>query len=479
MVDVSFRRTTAATPIRALLRAGVARLQAMLGTTGGNLPDGSSDLTTARRVAGTAFAIRVGGAAIVYLSQIALARWMGSAEFGLFVFSWTCVLLAGDLVHLGLASAAPRLVPQYGERGDTDRLRGFVHGSARLVFALATLLAACAFGISFALAGGPPGWLVGFACLSLPFYALANMLDGIARSYGWINSALAPPYFIRPLLLVALIAGLHASGATTSAAIAMGAAAAACVVAAAIQFVDVRRRLARVVPAGPRHYAISEWLATALPIFLVWSFYTLLTYADVIVLKLFRPAEDVALYFAATKTLALVAFIYFSVSAAVAHKFAEYHVAGRRDALAEIVARATAWTFWPSLAASAVVLALGRPLLSLFGADFVSAYPLMFISAIGLLARASVGPAERLLNMLGEQRACAAVYATSFAVAATACLVLVPWFGSLGAAAAMASALLCEALLLFIVVKRRTGLHAFVWRPTHASVRGEPHRRTP
>ena len=35
----------------------------------------------------------------------------------------------------------------------------------------------------------------------------------------------------------------------------------------------------------------------------------------------------------------------------------------------------------------------------------------MLILAVGLMARASLGPVERLLNMLGEQRACAPVYA--------------------------------------------------------------------
>ena len=50
----------------------------------------------------------------------------------------------------------------------------------------------------------------------------------------------------------------------------------------------------------------------------------------------------------------------------------------------------------------------------MFGKDFVAGYHLMFIIAIGLLARAAVGPAERLLNMLGERRSCAYVYAGAF-----------------------------------------------------------------
>jgi O-antigen/teichoic acid export membrane protein len=88
----------------------------------------------------------------------------------------------------------------------------------------------------------------------------------------------------------------------------------------------------------------------------------------------------------------------------------------------------------------------------------------MFVLAVGLLARASVGPVERLLNMLGEQRACALVYAGAFAFNAVACVILIPRFGVIGAAVATATALAAESVLLFWVTKRRLGIHAFVWR---------------
>ena len=58
----------------------------------------------------------------------------------------------------------------------------------------------------------------------------------------------------------------------------------------------------------------------------------------------------------------------------------------------------------------------------------------MLILVVGLLARASVGPVERLLNMLGEQRACAAVYAIAFVLNVVLCMVLIPRLGVDGAA---------------------------------------------
>jgi O-antigen/teichoic acid export membrane protein len=147
----------------------------------------------------------------------------------------------------------------------------------------------------------------------------------------------------------------------------------------------------------------------------------------------------------------------------VAHRFSEYHVNQDTDGLKTILADSIRWTFWASLAAAVVILAMGQPLLSLFGARFVDGYHLMFILTAGLMARAAVGPVERLLNMLGEQRACAMVYATAFILNLGLCIVLIPRLGVDGAAVATSTALIVESILLFLVTRRRLGLHVFVW----------------
>jgi O-antigen/teichoic acid export membrane protein len=106
---------------------------------------------------------------------------------------------------------------------------------------------------------------------------------------------------------------------------------------------------------------------------------------------------------------------------------------------------------------------MGPLLLSLFGAQFVDGYRLMLILAVGLMARASLGPVERLLNMLGEQRACAMVYATAFVINFVIGVVLIPRIGVDGAAIATATALIVESVMLFFVTRRRLGFHVFIW----------------
>ena len=164
-----------------------------------------SDRSRAQRAAGIAFLIRVASAALIYVSQVLFARWMGSFEFGVYVYVWTWVLLLGGLVDLGIATGAQRFIPEYTGRKQLEMLRGFLSGSRWLVLAMATAWAALAalgvrlFGNHLDSYEIMPLYI---ACVGLPLFTLGRLQDGMARSFDWINLALMPPYVIRSLLLI-------------------------------------------------------------------------------------------------------------------------------------------------------------------------------------------------------------------------------------------------------------------------------------
>ncbi|HEY1473327.1 MAG TPA: polysaccharide biosynthesis C-terminal domain-containing protein [Pseudolabrys sp.] len=420
-----------------------------------------------QRMAGTAFAIRVVSAAIVFLSQVLLARWMGDSEFGIYVYAWTWLMLVGELVHLGMPLTAQRFIPEYTHARAFALLRGYLAGSRWITFGAGTVAALLGALIVHAVEARldsrtiMPFYLI---CIALPFYASTFMFDAMARSYNWINVALLPPYVMRPLLLVAGVAVARATGLAIDAITVTGALALATWLSALFQMAMLQRRLGTVVPPGGKDYDTRLWFNTALPIVLVWGMYTLLTATDVIVLKMFRPAGEVAHYYAAAKTLALVSIVQYAVAAASAHRFTAFHVAGDRAGLVAFAAGTVRWVFWPSLAGCVLMLLLGKPVLTLFGAGFSDGYPVIVILAIGQLARACIGPAERLLNVLGQQGTCAVAYAAAFAVNLIGCVMLAPRFGGIGVAYATAGAFVVESALLFLIARRRLGLHMFIWR---------------
>lgn len=438
-----------------------ARLKARLAALGGS---GEASLT--RRLAGTIFLIRVLSAGLAYLSQILLARWMGGSDYGTYVYVWTWVLLLGSMLDVGIASSAQKIIPDYRTSGQQALLRGFLSGGRWLTLATSTAAALLLAGLVALLspwidAGERMPLYIG--CLTLPAFVVANTQDGIARSHDWMTLGLMPQFIIRQTLIIGFTAGAVVLGLDLGATAAMAASAAAVWLAMLGQMLVLNDRLRLHIEPGPKQYDLRGWLAISLPILLVESFYLLLSYTDVLVLQQFRSSEEVGIYFAVVKTLALVSFIHYAMSATTAHRFAEYHALGDKARLSAYVAHAIKWTFWPSLAATLVLLALGKPLLFLFGAQFTAGYDIMFIAAIGLVVRAAIGPVERLLNMLGQQRACAMAYAAAFVMNLVLCILLVPQFGGHGAAAATSLSLAFETVLLFRIVKQRLGLHVLAF----------------
>src|ERR1700704_6505811 len=160
-----------------------------------------------QRLAGTVFLIRVFSAALAFGSQVLFARWMGTFEFGIYVYVTTWVLLLGPALDLGLGTAAQRFIPEYRDRGALDLLRGFINGSRWVAFASAIVIAAACAALVKLLAP----WLDDYtviplylACTMLPAYALSNAQDGISRSYDWVGLALMPTYIVRQLALTVL-----------------------------------------------------------------------------------------------------------------------------------------------------------------------------------------------------------------------------------------------------------------------------------
>ena len=420
-------------------------------------------------VAGKVFLVRVGSALLALVSQVLLARWMGSFEFGIYIYVWTWVLMIGALSDVGLSSAARRFVPEYTELKNFDRLRGFLSGSRWLAFGMATAIGLVgALGVSLL-----APWLDHFtvvplylACLAIAAYGLVQVQAGIAQSYDWPNLALMPFYIWRQLIITVLMGAAWFFGAPTDAVTAMTIAVVTTWAVTIGQLALLSRRLHEKVPEGRKIYQPRVWFATSLPIFVVEGFYLLLTYVDIITLEHFGSPHDVAIYYAGARLLAIVAFVYFAIAGAATHKFSEYDVTGDRRRLSSFFRETVRWTFWPSLALCAAILVFGRPLLSLFGAGFEAGYGVMFILAVGLLARASVGPVERLLNMIGQRKQCAAIYAIAFAINLTLCIILIPYLGIEGAAAATSIALVAESLMFSWVTKKRLGFNIFVFAPS-------------
>ncbi|MCF6115291.1 MAG: lipopolysaccharide biosynthesis protein [Mesorhizobium sp.] len=414
----------------------------------------------ASRMSLIAFSIRIVSAVIAFVSQVLMARWMGSFEYGIFVLVWVTMVIVGNLACLGFHTSIIRFIPEYRERNMLAELRGIVLTSRLFVMVASTAIAGLgALGVWLLSPFIENYYVVPFilGLICMPMIAMSDLLQGLARANSWALFALAPTYLVRPVLILALMVLMLLVGFAPDARTAIFASIAATYATTLGQLIGITARIGKKIPAGPRKLHFAQWFLVSLPIFLVEGFFFLLTNADVLMVGAYMNPNDVAVYFATVKTLALVHFVYFAVKAGVAQRYAQF-THGEPEKLAAFARETVSWTFWPSLLMALLVLVLGEPMLSLFGPEFVAGYPLLFLLVFGVVARAAVGPCESLLTMSGNQNICAAVYAMTLALNIGLNLVLIPLFGLWGAAMATAFAMIFEAGALSFTVWRRLGI---------------------
>ena len=435
-------------------------LKALPGPLGRGLSDilsGNGDNARSQRGALLAFTIRVASAGILFFSQVLLARWLGLFEYGIYTYVWVWVTVLGSMCGLGFSATVVRFLPEYAERREQGYARGFLRAGHSLTFLAGALCATAGLAALYFL----QGWYdeayrlpMALALLSLPAFAMTDYQDGVGRSQSWLTLALAPPYIVRPALLIGFIGIAVLAGWPLSAVTAAYALVAAMWLTAIVQYALQKRSLAKVLPSGPRQYRLKFWVLVSLPVLLMEGFTLVMMNMDVLLLDLFVEPDQIGIYYATARTISLIAFVHFAVAAAVMPRFATSYANGDNAAIQQLLRQSRLWTLLPSLAGAVALIALGKPLLWLFGSEFTAGYSLMFILVLGLLARAAVGPTQGLLVVTGRQNLAAFVLSGAVIANVVLNLTLIPKFGLAGAAWATSIAYGLEAIALYLIARR-------------------------
>ena len=421
----------------------------------------SADQSAAERMAITAFVVRIISAGIAFLSHVLFARLIGQFDYGIYAFVWVLVVIFGNLSCLGFHTSLIRFLPLYDSQGNASSYRGLAFASKWIAIGAASGLTILGFAVLFLFGERIDDYYLVPTVLglfALPLIALGDMLDGTARANGWALTAMKYTYLIRPLLVIVLMLLAIVCGLEPSATTAMLAALLASLITTGIQFFAIQKHLQRRIASTTRVYEYARWWRFAIPVFFIEGIGFLLTNADVIIVGFYLPPDQVAIYFAAAKTIVLMQFVFFAVKSAAGPRFSKLIASGDVAGLNGAAQQIARWSFWPSLAMGLALLLVSPWLLMLFGSGFSSGYSLVLILFFGFLTKSAIGPAETLLNMAGKQFICVWLYAITFLTNVTLNVILIPQYGLEGAAIATSLAMTLETILLFTATRMTLGI---------------------
>ncbi len=441
-----------ARPGRPLLRALAAKFR------------GDSGSATMARGAIGVFAISIAGTALNVVLQVWLARLLGVEEFGIYIYvlTWLNVLLL--VGAMGFDSSALRFVAAYRGTGELGRFWGFLRFARGRVWLLSVAIG-LAWGAAVWLLRGKLGahkvlvfWL---GSLLLPLSAFVALEGAVLQALKRVVQSKALQFLVRLGTMFGLLAILHFLARreidAVTAMIMNGAS--AVLTLGGIGWL-VRRELPPAAAPERDRELRSEWASVSRSMFAISGCQLLLAQVDVLLVGMFMDTTHAGLYAAASRIATFVTFGISSVNSILAPTIAELFARDQREELQVTATLAARIGLVYTVPVVAFLLIAGRWVLGWFGPEFVEAYPVLAVLAVGQLVNPLCGSVGFLLTMTGHQREALWVISGSALLTVLLNVALIPWFGLAGAAVGTMTATAARSLALTVLVHRRLQVRA-------------------
>src|SRR5688572_1428181 len=159
------------------------------------------------------FGIRVAAAAISYVLIVALARWMGASEYGIFAYAYSWINLLALPAGVGLSAVCVRFLAEYSALNQLPKIRGLIGRSAAITMGTGIAIALVASAVvllapNLVKASYRIPLLI--AVFGVPLLALATLGMQIGRAFGWVALAYGPSQIWQPVMLL-VVAGSMAT----------------------------------------------------------------------------------------------------------------------------------------------------------------------------------------------------------------------------------------------------------------------------
>ena len=418
-----------------------------------------------RQVARDASAVAVpviGGMGLSFVVSVALARWLGAAEFGTYSLAMSWAFVIGTASTFGLDNTIVSQVPVAAANRAWGQLRGLLRWANGVTLLASAALLGLAFLVRLVWVDRgqpllPETWLL--AGLLVPLMGLLRVQQATLRSLARAALGLVPESVLIPSLMLGFIVVAAATGSfapiAEHALLAQVAAASAALVLAAWLVV-------RTTPAGAKaaepQYRHRAWLALSGRMFMMSSLTALNGRIGILMLGILAAPGIVGPYAVALRGAGFVSLALNMTVLAMAPTIAGTWSAGEPLRLQRLARQMSLVAAIGGVPIAVALILWGRSFLLLFGPGFEGASTALAILVIGEVVNVAAGPVATLLVMSGHERDAVLGLAAGSALNGGLCLILIPQWGITGAAVAAAASLVAWNLILWRLVHSRLAI---------------------
>ena len=289
----------------------------------------------------------------------------------------------------------------------------------------------------------------------IPLSAFARMRAHAIAGLGQVVWARLPDLLVRPLVLAAAALVLFALTPTLDSDLAIAATITSWAVSLAVSNEVLRRRVRAQIPQGLPASDWPRWRRAAGPLFLFAIVNVLFTQLGIIMVQALSTSSSAGLYAVASRGAAIVSLGFVGAAAAsapaAARLWSTHDVAGQRQLLIRMGLFSGGYA-----AVCCVVLVIFAPnFLSVFGHEYIAAANAFRILCVGQFVFAATGICSTVMLANGGERFAALAMAASLAGGVGLCTLLIPPFGTVGAAAGISGSLtLGQSIVVGMFVRR-------------------------
>lgn len=403
------------------------------------------------RGAWLAFGLQLAALAVTLATQVALARALDQAAFGVYSQAQAALIVAANLLILGVPMTFLKLASTFVERGDWGRWYGLSQWGLTRVGGVSAAVG-LAWAAAAALTGRDPAWVI--AGLTLPTASVVAVQQTQALAFHRVRLARLPSEVARPGLALASFLVAVALGVPATAALAM----AGGLVAGALTVASVAGAVRALPPADVRDVPAfvdhDVWRATSARFFGHGFFGMVLDRADVLVVGWLLGPREAAVYAVVVALGKLLTFALGAVNTVAAPLVSELHAAGRHREVREVLRVGVAAASAGAVATALPLALLARPVLAAFGEGYAVGAVALWITLAGYAINALCGSVGLVVGMAGHEHVTWRVLGAAAVAMVVAGIAVVPSFGIEGAAVARSVAMIGWNVALAIYARR-------------------------
>lgn len=408
-------------------------------------------------------AIQLCFAGLVFLNSFILARILGADGYGAFAnaMAWTSLLVIP--ASFGFGTLLVRQVALYHSTQQWPKMRGILRFSTQLVFVSSVLL-----GIFMAVIGT---WLFSMstenvmrstmmlAAALIPLFAILQLRQATLRGLDKVLQARIPELVVRPLVLLILVITIYfTKSELLSAPTVMAFNILAAIGALVLGDIWVRKALPRPVMSTHSNLKVREWFGSGSAMLIFSGSQASLMQMDIVMLGIMRGAAETGQYAIANRITYMLAYITIAADMVLAPTVARLYAKQKYLRLQYLIPR-FAWIALIIITPIGIGVAYyGDELLSMFGSGFESVHGALVVLIVGRVVEAAIGSSPLLSTMSGHERITAIIFGCAALVNVVLNIILIQYYGAVGAAIASMTSIVGAKLALRNYLKKHIGI---------------------